>query len=160
MDELQCDLVSPASYDVGDVLEFNITITAPVDGSYYVVGGLCDESMVLIPGTMFSLLQFGVGADIYAVNSDTYCSIWELEEDEEAVIPCQLQLDRTNETLFLTLVKMAGTEPSIAVDTEVLTVTASLEGAAAGGIAETINAFMPIVVLGMLAGLVATMVRK
>lgn len=120
------DLVSPVTYVAGSELGFTFTITAPEDGTYYVLGALYDSDFNYISGTLFGVL-LPVGA-AYAFNSQAQMSLWELEEDDEEEIDCKFVLDRTSAIMGLFLMNMAGDEPSLEDDTEVSSTSAILAG--------------------------------
>ena len=113
---LSCDLVSPTEYTAGEELSFNLHFEAPGDTvpqKFYILGALYTDTTYL-SGTLFGLLK---AAEVdYAVNSDTYISLWELEPEEVVDLPCRLTLDRSDCILALFLMKMAGDAPNLDTD--------------------------------------------
>lgn len=162
MDELQTNLVPPVAYNAGEVLPLTVTITAPSDGKYYVMGALYDESLALIYGTQFSLFLWGAVGEQVGVNSDSYASIYELEEAEAEAVSCQFQFQQSNATLGLILYKMSGEIPAPDFDTQIDEIVCSLVGSElpSEGIGGIIEAVMPIMLLAMMMPMVIGMAKS
>ena len=113
---LSWDLVSPTEYTAGGELSFNLHFEAPEDvvaQKFYILGALYTDT-TYISGSLFGLLK---AAEVdYAVNSGTYISLWKLEPGEAIDLPCRLTFDRSDCTLALFLMKMAGDTPSLEAD--------------------------------------------
>jgi len=110
---LSWDLVTPVEYTAGEELSFNVHFEAPEAGRYYVLGALYTDT-TYISGSLFGLLK---AAEVdYAVNSGTYISLWELEPGEAVDLPCRLTFGRSDCTLALFLMKMAGDAPDLETD--------------------------------------------
>ncbi len=110
------DIMSPVEYAAGEELSFNLHFEAPGDTvaqKFYILGGLYLDTTYL-SGTLFGLLK---AAEVdYAVNSDTYISLWELEPEESVDLPCRLTFDRSDCTLALFLMRMVGDAPNLDTD--------------------------------------------
>jgi len=142
------DLASPVSYQAGNELQLTLGFTAPDAGEYYLLGALFDANLDYLDGTLFGLLV-PEGAD-YAVNDPQYTSIWEMAEGEGVDLPCRLTLDRSDITLGLFLVKMAGESPSLADDEEVGALSAELSAATVGtGLDQVMGAAVSVMMMGM-----------
>jgi len=151
---LSWDLTSPVEYTAGEELSFNLHFEAPEAGRYYVLGGLYTDT-TYISGSLFGLLK---AAEVdYAVNSDTYISLWELEPGEAVDLPCQLTFDHSDCTLALFLMKMAGDAPDLETDEVVDQVQAELSSPVP--VWEQITQSMiPVVGMVMVLALVGAMV--
>jgi len=150
---LSWDVTSPVEYTAGSELSFNLHFEPSEAGRYYVLGALYLDS-TYESGSMFGLLKAD-GVD-YAVNSDTYVSLWELGPEEAVDIPCRLTLDRSDCTLALFLMMMAGDNPDLGMDEVVDQVEADLVSPVTAweGITQDI---IPVVGGIMVLALVATM---
>ena len=154
--ELAWDLGSSVSYTTGGDLECKITIIAPEDGTYYLLGALYTTQLEYVPGTLFGVLL--PSGEIIAVNSLTHATTWELEEDGEQEQDCKFIFDRTDTILGLFLMKMAGTEASWENDTVVDSITVSLSGPVMQeplDISALIMLMIPIMMIGMMVKVVA-----
>jgi len=110
---LSWDLVSPTEYTAGGELSFDLHFEAPEAGRYYLLGALYTDTTYL-SGTLFGLIK---AAEVdYAVNSNTYISLWELETEEAVDLSCRLTFNRSDCMMALFLMKMAGDIPSLETD--------------------------------------------
>jgi len=119
---LTWDLSASIVYDAGSELELTLSILAPEEATFYLLGALYAVDGTYIPGTLF-----GVASGVtYAVNSTTETSLWELLADEDLELGCRFVLDRSNVVLGLFLMKMAGDAPSLEDDAEVVSLSTAL----------------------------------
>lgn len=160
-DELQTNLAASVAYNAGEVLPLTLTITPPSDGKYYVMGALYDENLVLIIGTQFSLFLWGAVGEQVGVNSDSFVSIFELEEAEVREVSCQFQFQQSNATLGLILYKMSGEVAAPDFDTQIDEVVCSLIGSElpSEGFGGVIDFAIPIMMLGMVVVMFSGMTK-
>ena len=149
MPNISTDISSPVSYVAGVELVFKLTLTAPEDGTYYVIGALYDGNYNLIQGTRFGIL-LPEGAE-YAFNSTEYTQLWELVKDEVKEIDCKLTLSRSSAILGLFLMKMVGESPSLDDDEEKGSTELTLLGAAPAGV--DLNAFIGLIAVVGIMGI-------
>ena len=118
--------IAVIAYQAGQSLQFNLSLTAPAQGKYYVLGALYTSGGTYISGTLFGLLVLeGVG-----IPSTWDISLWSLEKGENAQIPCAFTLNRSDVTLALFALRMVGGTPSLDGDEQVESVTVSLVSSA------------------------------
>ena len=152
-------LGATATYDVGVPLAFTLTLVGPSAGTFYVVGQLMDADGVPIPGTEFNLF------DVAGVLTDSAANIttWTLALDESTgALTCQLSaLAYTDVGLYLYMYEMLGAIPAPATDTLIGTLSTILMAtpAADTGFSETLSAFLPILMLGMMVGMMSPMLK-
>ena len=155
---LSWDLVGPVEYSAGEELSFNLHFEAPGDTvaqNFYILGALYTDT-TYISGSLFGLLK---AAEVdYAVNSDSYITLWELEPGESVDLLCRLTLDRSDCTLALFLMRMTGDTPSLEADEVIDQVQVQLTSPVPTWIQIT-QTVVPFVGVAMALGMVAIMVK-
>ncbi len=120
------DLVPPVDYVAGNELTFKIVITAPEDGTYYVLGALYDIDLDYISDSLFGVLLLGETTDSYV--SPVRVTTYGLSKDEELEINCRFILSRSSIVMGLFLVRMVGEEASLDDDIEEASISIMLAG--------------------------------
>lgn len=157
-DYLSWDLASLVSYTAGEVLECKVTFKAPEDSDYYLVGALYTTGLEMISGTFFGVLL--PSGEVYAINSSTHMTEWEMVEDEEKEQDCKLTLGYSSVILALYFYKMAGTEPSLEDDELVDSVSTSLSGPAVAAELDLSSLMVMAMMVGMMSMMMASAFKE
>jgi hypothetical protein len=146
---LAWDLPASVSYQAGQELRATLNLTAPEAGNYYLLGFLFDQSGNVIQDAMFGVL-LPEGAT-YAVNDPALASLWVMDADESRDLECRFTLDRSNVTLGLFMLKMAGETADLNVDEQVGQVQTALTGPAGFDINQL---FGPLLAVAMISAVI------